>query len=210
MELNVEPKRLPRNIEMERRRKLYRSLRVEDALEAIGIKSKDVLPPSAILPLLTREETNGLFSTVHILPLDLFDDEEYDCRTIEDWLNLGIIDGKRSPLPATVFVPTFQEEERKFDKASHMLENLFSWCNAAVTDYNYDTKLWSVITLDSRKRRYSIPRIYIRFYAEDPRIFANRMAVAIENRRIAEESIKLVTLFLFSHYYSQHSLDSSE
>lgn len=113
------------------------------------------------------------------------------CRTIEEWLNLGTVDGKRSPLPATVFVPRFQEDDRKFDKADHMLENLFAWCNAAVTGYDYHTKLWSVITLDGRKRKYSIPRIYIRFYAEDPRIFAKRMAAAIESRRIAEASIKL-------------------
>ncbi|XP_076227651.1 dynein axonemal heavy chain 1-like [Nomia melanderi] len=198
MELNVEPKRLPRNVEMERRRKLYRSLRIEDALEAIGVASSEITPPSAILSLLPRDEIYGLFSTAHVLPIEFFDDDEYDCRTIEEWLNLGTINGKRSPLPATVFVPRFQEDDRKFDKADHMLENLFSWYNAAVTGYDYHTKLWSVITLDGKKRKYSIPRIYIRFYAEDPRIFAKRMAAAIESRRIAEASIKLSHLLCFN------------
>ncbi|XP_076380684.1 dynein axonemal heavy chain 1 [Megalopta genalis] len=197
MQLNVEPKRLPRNVEMERRRKLYRSLKIEDALETIGVTSKDMLPPSAILPLLNRDMIYGLFGRAHILPLELFDDEEFDCRTIEDWLNLGRIDGKRSPLPAAVFAPRVQEEGQKFDKASDMLDNLFAWCNAAVTDYDYDTKLWSVITLDGKKRKYSIPRIYIRFYAEDPRICARRMAAAIEDRRIAEESITLARSYNF-------------
>lgn len=80
MERNVEPKRLPRNVEMERRRRLYRNLKIEDLLADEGISSEDILPPAAILPMLAREEIYGLFSTTRILPLEIFDDEEYDCR----------------------------------------------------------------------------------------------------------------------------------
>lgn len=80
MQLNVEPKKIPRNVEMERRRRLYRNLKIENALEEIGVSPKEMLPPFAVLPLLTYEEIYGLFSTVHFLPLEIFDDEEYDCR----------------------------------------------------------------------------------------------------------------------------------
>lgn len=80
MEQYVEPKKLPRNVEMERRRKLYRSLKIEDALDAEGVTSKQILPPSAISPLTSREEIYGLFAATQILPLEIFDDEEYDCR----------------------------------------------------------------------------------------------------------------------------------
>ncbi|XP_053976512.1 dynein axonemal heavy chain 1-like [Hylaeus volcanicus] len=190
MERNVVPKRLPRNVEMERRRRLYRNLKIEDALNEVNVTPKEMLPPSAISPLLSTEEIYGLFATTHILPLEIFDDEEYDCRTIEDWINLGVIDGERYPLPATVFVPRFQEEDERFQHIDDLTGHLFSWHNAAVTNYDYRKKLWTVLTLDGRKRKYFIPRIYIRFYAEDPRIFAKRVAVAIENRRIAEASIK--------------------
>lgn len=83
METNVEPKRLPRNVEMERRRRIYRNLKIEQILDAEGISSTEILPPSAILPLLSDEDVYGLFSTMHILPLEIFDDEEYDCRQVE-------------------------------------------------------------------------------------------------------------------------------
>ncbi|XP_076627799.1 dynein axonemal heavy chain 1 [Colletes latitarsis] len=190
MEQNVEPKRLPRNVEMERRRRVYRNLKIEDALDAEGVAAKEILPPSAISPILSREDIYGLFATAHLLPLEIFDDEEYDCRTTEDWINLGIIDGVSYPLPATVFVPKYHEEDERFRRIDDLAGHLFAWHNAAVTSYDSRKKLWTVLTLDGRKRTYFIPRIYIRFYAEDPRIFAKRVAAAVEHRRIAEASIK--------------------
>ncbi|KZC03876.1 Dynein heavy chain 1, axonemal [Dufourea novaeangliae] len=190
MELKVEPKRLPRNVAMERQRKLFRSIHTEDALDAVGITPRDILPPSAILPLLPREEIYGLFGTAHLFPIEIFDDEEYERRTIEDRLNLGVINGVQSPLPSNVFIPRLQEEEQKFDKVDDMLDNLFCWCDSAVTDYDYDKRLWSVITSDGSKRSYSVPRLYVRFYSEHPNLFAKRVAAAVESRRIAEASIK--------------------
>ncbi|XP_060831781.1 dynein axonemal heavy chain 1-like [Bombus pascuorum] len=190
MQQNVEPKRIPRNVEMERRRRLYRNLKIQDVLEEIGVSPKQMLPPSATLSLLTYEETDGLFGTAHFLPLEIFDDEEYDCRTVEDWINLGVIDGTRYPLPATVFVPRFRSEDETFSLEDNRLNNLFAWTNAAVTHYDRERKLWTVLTLDGRKRKFKIPRIYIRLFAEDPRIYAKRVAAAIEHRRIAEASIK--------------------
>lgn len=92
-------------------------------------------------------------------------------------------------MPATVFVPRCRQEAERFRVK---LSNLFAWHNAAVTDYDDRRKLWTVLTLDGRKRKYFIPRIYIRFYAEDPRVFAKRMAATLERRRIAEASIKLL------------------
>ncbi|XP_043259514.1 dynein axonemal heavy chain 1-like [Colletes gigas] len=190
MEQNVEPKRLPRNVEMERRRRVYRNLKIEDALDAEGVAAKEILQPSAISSILSREDIYGLFATAHLLPLEIFDDQEYDCRTTEDWINLGIIDGVSYPLPATVFVPRYHEEDERFRRIDDLAGHLFAWHNAAVISYDSRKKLWTVLTLDGRKRKYFIPRIYIRFYAEDPRIFAKRVAAAVEHRRIAEASIK--------------------
>ncbi|XP_076766961.1 dynein axonemal heavy chain 1 [Xylocopa sonorina] len=190
MEQNVEPKRIPRNVEMERRRRIYRNLKIQDAMEAEGISPKDMLPPSAILALLSREELYGLFNTDNFLPLEIFDDEEYDCRTTEDWITLGIIGDKRYPLPATVFVPRFRAKDELLLLEDTQLNNLFCWTNAAIISYEYNTKLWTVLTLDGLKREFKLPRIYIRFYAEDPRIFAKRLAAAIQQKRIAEASIK--------------------
>lgn len=75
-----DPKIPPRNIEMERRRKIYKNLKIEDALKAEGIKPCDMLPFEKICLLLSDEEKYGLYSKTSYLPLELFDDEEYDCR----------------------------------------------------------------------------------------------------------------------------------
>lgn len=80
MEYDVEPNVLPRNVEMERRRRAYKNLKIEDALEEEGVKPHDMLPPAKIRPLLSYEEKYDLYSKAIYLPLEIFDDEEYDCR----------------------------------------------------------------------------------------------------------------------------------
>ncbi|KMQ95378.1 dynein heavy chain axonemal [Lasius niger] len=190
MEYNAGPKVLPRNVEMERRRRVYKSLKIEDALEAEGVKSHDMLPPEKICALLSYDEKYNLYSKANYLPLELFDDEEYDCRTADEWINLGIIDGVRYPLPATVFVEKIIHKERIFDRDDKTLSNLFSWFPAAITDYDNKRKLWTVLTLDALKRKFLLPRIYIRFFGEDPRKFAQRIANAVKQRQIAEISIR--------------------
>lgn len=79
-EIHVEPKHLPRNVEMERRRRLYRNLRVQDALNKAGVSSLDILPPDVVLPLASDEQKYGLYPTINFLPLEIFDDEDFDCR----------------------------------------------------------------------------------------------------------------------------------
>ncbi|XP_018365084.1 PREDICTED: dynein heavy chain 1, axonemal-like [Trachymyrmex cornetzi] len=179
----------PHNIEMERKRKIYKNLKIEDALKAENIKPYDILPFEKICPLLSDKEKYSLYSKTSYLPLELFDDEEYDCRTTEEWINLGIIDGIRYPLPATVFVERIIDKKKIFDRYN-ILNNLYGWFHAAVTDYNNEQKLWTVLTLDGLKRKFLLPRIYIRFFGEDPRKFAKRVAAAVKQRQIAETSIR--------------------
>ncbi|KAM0726282.1 Dynein axonemal heavy chain 1 [Formica fusca] len=190
MEYTVGSKVLPRNVEMERRRRAYKNLKIEDALEAEGVKSHDMLPPEKICALLSYDEKYDLYSKANYLPLELFDDEEYDCRTADEWINLGIIDGVRYPLPATVFVEKILHKERIFDRDDKTLSNLFGWFPAAITDYDNKRKLWSVFTLDALKRKFLLPRIYVRFYGEDPGKFAQRIANAVKQRQITETRIR--------------------
>lgn len=44
----------------------------------------------------------------HSLDVQMFDNEEFDCRTPEDWLALGCEQGSRDqkPVPAKAFLPT--------------------------------------------------------------------------------------------------------
>ncbi|RLU27110.1 hypothetical protein DMN91_000909 [Ooceraea biroi] len=190
MEYNIEPKILPRNVEMERRRREYKNFKIEDALEAEGVKPHDMLPPEKIRPLLSYEEKYDLYVRTNYLPLELFDDEEYDCRTVDDWINLGVIDGVRYPIPATVFVEKAMRKERIFDRNKELLSDLFGWFHAAVTDYDDEKRVWTVVILDGLKRKFHLPRIYIRFFAEDPRKFVQRIATAVKQRQIAENIIR--------------------
>ncbi|KYN02642.1 Dynein heavy chain 1, axonemal [Cyphomyrmex costatus] len=174
---------------MERRRKVYKNLKIEDALKAEGIKPSDMLPFEKIRSLLSDEEKYGLYSKISYLSLELFDDEEYDCRTTEEWINLGIVNGTRYPLPALVFVERITDKKWIFDRYD-ILNNLFGWFHAAVTDYDNKRKLWTVLILDGLKRKFLLPRIYIQFLGEDPRKFAKRVAAAIKQRQIAEINIR--------------------
>lgn len=114
------------------------------------------------------------------------------CRTAEEWINLGIINGVRYPLPATVFVERIINKKWIFDRDVNTLNNMFGWFHAAVTDYDDKEKVWTVLTLDGLKRKFLLPRIYIQFFGEDPRKFAKRVAAAIKQRQIAETSIRLM------------------
>ncbi|XP_043269181.1 dynein axonemal heavy chain 1 [Venturia canescens] len=189
-EIHVEPKHLPRNIEMERRRRLYRNLRVQDALSKAGVSLLDILSPDVVRPLASDEQKHGLCPTVNFLPLEIFDNEDLDCRTVNDWMQLGFIDGTKYPLPATVFV------EKPIEKTVYSLPrnlkelvNLYDWHNAAVTHYDDETKLWTVRTLDGHARIFQLPRILIRFFAEDPCLFAERVVAAIKARNQSEACI---------------------
>lgn len=115
-------------------------------------------------------------------------------RTVNDWINLGIIDGVRYPLPATVFVEKNSRKEWMLDCDDKLPGNLYDWFPAAVTDYDSEKKIWTVLTLDGLKRKFRLPRIYVRFYAEDPREFARRVASAVKQRKIAETAIRLICI----------------
>ena len=40
------------------------------------------------------------------LPLQIFDDTEYDCRTPQEWLQLGVVDNEQKPVPGKALLPT--------------------------------------------------------------------------------------------------------
>ena len=40
------------------------------------------------------------------LPLHVFDNKEYDCRTPQDWLQMGQENGVRKPVPGKALLPT--------------------------------------------------------------------------------------------------------
>ena len=61
------PRRLVRNVEMERRRRLYASFQLEELLRERAISADEIFEEGS-------------------LPLEIFDDEEFDCRCANPYL----------------------------------------------------------------------------------------------------------------------------
>lgn len=119
----------------------------------------------------------------------------YRCRTPEEWLSLGVIDGKQYPIPAEALIEISEEKLKKMEKSTTKKNDknaLFGWQLVAVFSYteNFGTRHWKVMTLDGEKRTYILPRLYFRFLAEDPRIFTQRIVAAISERARTVTSLK--------------------
>ncbi|KAF5308293.1 hypothetical protein FQR65_LT06286 [Abscondita terminalis] len=188
MQHDIEPKCLPRNVAIERKRRQYKSKSITACLEALEIEPK-VIVPADVVRKLTVEEKFGLFKTVNYLPLELFDNEDYDSRSPDSWIKHGIVDGVRHPIPGEAYLPVCKKPSISKSSVDY-LNHAYKWVNVAITDYNPQTKLWQVLTLDGFQRAFKIPRIYLMFKAEDPVIFAERIKFAIDLRNEVENNIR--------------------
>ncbi|KAF0035263.1 hypothetical protein F2P81_013021 [Scophthalmus maximus] len=100
------PGKIPRKLQIERRRREYLKLDFEKLLEEKGIDSNLIIPRN---PNSSDEHVITPCSPLSpYLPLEIFDNEEYDCRTPDDWLALGNVEGSpdQKPLPAKALLPT--------------------------------------------------------------------------------------------------------
>ncbi|KAL7843672.1 hypothetical protein AOLI_G00251840 [Acnodon oligacanthus] len=206
------PGQQPRNIEIERRRREYLKLDITQLLAELGIDSNQLVsrelsseahpenscPPVAKKPCLPVS---------NYLPLEVFDNEEFDCRTPEDWLALGFEPGSkdRKPVPAKALLPSSDfilPEEQK------SLTPEYSWQSVGVLDYCPEKKQYLVQKADPHGQirdskgkhvigapnnkgppiagQFRVPRVRLMFLAEDPRLFAQRVQFACSFRRTTE------------------------
>lgn len=70
----VEPGTLPRKVYVERKRRLYLSQNIEELLAEHGLTDDDLLPPKTS----KNEDQYSLYGSSSFLPLESFDDEEFD------------------------------------------------------------------------------------------------------------------------------------
>ena len=131
---------------------------------------------------------NYFLDQIHFRNNDL----HYDCyRTPDEWIKMGDIEDVRYPIPAIVYVESStQGPNLDMEYSEKYVDQLFKWCYAAVISYSIKDRLWDVLTLDGFKKTFRIPRIYICFIAEDPRVFVERIQVAINARNQAEGCIR--------------------
>ncbi|KAI3369512.1 hypothetical protein L3Q82_007723 [Scortum barcoo] len=206
------PGQIPRKLEIERRRREYLKLDFEQLLEEKGISSNFLMPrqPSSSDEHVTKSD----HPVSPYLPLEIFDNEEYDCRTAEDWLALGKAERSldRKPIPAKALLP-IDDEIPSGDPKSSSLE--YSWHLVGVLDYSTENRQYLVqkvhqniqltdgkgspdLNEEQKKSKssgasamvagntYWVPRIRLLFIAEDPRVFVERLQFALCSRESTE------------------------
>ncbi|NWR83166.1 DYH1 protein, partial [Furnarius figulus] len=141
------PGQSPRKVEVERRRRLYLTLDIAELLSSKGIDSSQLMPrhydPDNIPAI---EETKDSVFPIY-LPLKVFDNDEYDCRTPEEWISLGLEPGSsdRKPVPGKALLPT-DDVLGHVDPKSHELT--YEWIDVGVLDYDKETDLYLVHKTD--------------------------------------------------------------
>ena len=75
---------------------------------AEGISSNDLNPKniSDNQKVLLNASTENPAPFASYLSLEIFDNEEYDCRTPSEWLHLGEENGVLKPVPGFAFLPS--------------------------------------------------------------------------------------------------------
>uniref|UniRef100_A0A1A9WUA8 Dynein heavy chain linker domain-containing protein n=1 Tax=Glossina brevipalpis TaxID=37001 RepID=A0A1A9WUA8_9MUSC len=172
----VLPKHLPRDVEVERRRKQYAKINLEAEFEKAGLSASELMPTEEQYYILSENAFE------HFLPLSFFDDSNYDTHSPEAWLKLGQIEsGEFYPLPAKAFLPVNQS----------LMD--YKWQFAAIHSYDDDTGKWTAMNL-SDEHVYEVPKVQVMFMAENPYIFVERLKKAVKIRNEAETVIMLETI----------------
>lgn len=159
---------IPRRVQIDRQRRRFGADDIPDLLADRGLSTQDLVPGGKF----GRNNTNG--PSPAYLPLEIFDDTEYDCRTPEEWMELGEVDGQMKGVPA------------------HTVANdstgALSWTACTVLKYDPDSQVYHCI-VNGRATPAAVPRVHLLFTAEDPRVFADRVAAAHKLRADTESEL---------------------
>ncbi|NXW05287.1 DYH1 protein, partial [Fregetta grallaria] len=141
------PGQCPQKIEVERRRQLYLTFDIAQLLASKGIDSNQLMPrhhdPDNMPTIEKKKDT--VFPIY--LPLKIFDNEEYDCRTPEEWISLGLEPGShdRKPVPGKALLPTDDVLGHEDPKSQKLI---YKWIDVGVLDYDKETELYLVHKTD--------------------------------------------------------------
>ncbi|NXF14818.1 DYH1 protein, partial [Rhodinocichla rosea] len=143
------PGQNPRKVEVERRRRLYLTFDIAELLASKGIDSNQLMPrhydPDNMPPI---EETKDSVFPIY-LPLQVFDNDEFDCRTPEEWMSLGLESGSsdRKPVPGKALLPTDDVLGHEDPKSQELI---YKWIDVGVLDYDKETDLYLVHKTDEK------------------------------------------------------------
>ncbi|KAF6716936.1 Dynein heavy chain 1, axonemal [Oryzias melastigma] len=193
----------------------YSRWNLNDLLTAKGIDCEVFIPRHLRNGDEHRSEAG--YQTRPFLLLEFFDNEDYECRTPEEWLALGDVEGSpdRQPVPATALLPKHHQTP---DENHPFVE--YSWCLVGVLDYNekkrqylvqevqdkdgnpiLNPQQWKKVNASQGGPKHWIPRIRLCFHGEDPRVFVERVSFAqrfredVENRILCDLSVDHMPLW---------------
>lgn len=153
------PGKPPRKVVIDRQRKLFASLDIEELLLELGIDYRNPHPNPA-----------------DWLPLEPFDDLEYDCRLPHEWIDMGYDEnGKFAPIPAQGLC--------KYEDGSA------EWKPVLIESWDEERSVYCG-QWDMSSEYVELTRINLLFNSEDPRIFAQRVAQAHQERIYADSQIR--------------------
>uniref|UniRef100_UPI0037E91524 dynein axonemal heavy chain 1 n=1 Tax=Semicossyphus pulcher TaxID=241346 RepID=UPI0037E91524 len=207
------PGQIPRKLQIERCRRKYLTYDLEQLLAEKGVCSNHLMTrhQSNNEPVTTQDHTVSPY-----LPLEIFDNTEFDCRSPEDWLALAKAEGSPDgePVHGKALLPTGNMMPSG-DPESSLLE--YSWQLVVVLDYSKEKcqylvqKVHRNTNLTGKERNsclctfktkavlwentmlagngYWVPRIRLLFIAEDPRVFVERIHFAMRWRENTEALI---------------------
>jgi dynein heavy chain len=151
------PGETPRKVVIERKKRLFAEQDIAALLEREGIAAG-----------LDAATGKGLLGAV---PLELFDDSEYDTRTPEEWLAVA-----KATKPGSSLAP-----------AKGLIAG--RWVPCAVTGYSEQTRRFTVVREDTHEQT-SLPKVLLLFSAEDPFAFVARVKAALAARAMAEAQLR--------------------
>ncbi|NXV43351.1 DYH1 protein, partial [Uria aalge] len=141
------PGQCSQKMEIERRRRRYLTFDIAQLLANKGIDSNQLMPRHHDLDNMpTIEEKKDPVFPIY-LPLKIFDNDEYDCRTPEEWISLGLEPGSRDrkPVPGKALLPTDDVLGHEDPKSQKLI---YKWIDVGVLDYDKETELYLVHKTD--------------------------------------------------------------
>lgn len=147
---------VPRKIVIERKRRAFQQQNITDLLLAEGIDYNDPKTHKSLLPL------------------EVFDNADFDPRTCDEWMSLAVEGDVKSYIPAK----TLKVEEDKY-----------TWKDCKVWDCKKDENKY-LVEIDGQAEKTYVPRIDLLFSAEDPKAFAQRVVWAHKTRKETESLLR--------------------
>lgn len=188
----VTRKMLPRDVEVDRRRRHYAKASLPDLLKKANIESYNLMDVKVYEDLCDKFKVNKYsLDRLTFMSLKIFDNLDFCAYTPRKWLSLGLIDGVCHPLPAYAFLPvtTVEQLDTSLETFEEVRNKIYDWRIVAVSDFDELTRLWTVQRLDNAEV-YKIPKIQFMFIAENPNTYVLRLEQALNLRSHLEHFMK--------------------